>query len=57
LTAQWWGAVRATVVGGVGALAVAGLWAALFPGLRRADELSVEALRPQGAPTGSAAGG
>jgi len=57
LTAQWWGAVRATVVGGVGTLAVAGLWAALFPGLRRADELSVEALRPQGAPTGSAAGG
>jgi MFS family permease len=47
LTAQWWGAVRATVVGGVGALAVAGLWAAMFPGLRRADELSAEALRPQ----------
>ncbi len=47
LTAQWWGAVRATVVGGVGALAVAGLWAALFPGLRHADELSSEALRPK----------
>jgi MFS family permease len=46
LTAQWWGAVRATVVGGVGALAVAGLWAALFPGLRNADELTAEALRP-----------
>ena len=32
LTAQWWGAVRATLVGGVGALAVAGVWAAIFPG-------------------------
>ena len=45
LTAQWWGAVRATVYGGVGALAVAGVWAALFPGLRNADELTSEALR------------
>jgi MFS family permease len=49
LTAQWWGAVRATIAGGFGALAVAGLWAVLFPGLRRADELSAEALRPQAA--------
>jgi MFS family permease len=46
LTAQWWGAVRATVFGGIGALAVAGVWSAIFPGLRRADELTVEALRP-----------
>ena len=45
LTAQWWGAVRATIVGGLGALAVAGLWAGLFPGLRHADELTVESLR------------
>jgi predicted MFS family arabinose efflux permease len=45
LTAQWWGAVRATLVGGVGALVVAGLWATLFPGLRNADELTSEALR------------
>jgi MFS family permease len=49
LTAQWWGAVRATLVGGLGALAVAGAWATLFPGLRRADELSAEALRETGA--------
>jgi MFS family permease len=49
LTAQWWGAVRATVVGGVGALAVAGLWGVLFPGLRNADELTSQALRPQAA--------
>jgi MFS family permease len=47
LTAHWWGAVRATVIGGVGALAVAGLWAVWFPGLRRADELSAAALRPR----------
>jgi MFS family permease len=45
LTAQWWGAVRATVIGGVGALAVAGLWATIFPDLRNADELTVESLR------------
>ncbi len=45
LTAQWWGAVRATVVGGLGALAVAGLWAVIFPGLRKADELTAESLR------------
>ncbi len=31
LTAQWWGAVRATLVGGLGALVVAGAWATLFP--------------------------
>jgi hypothetical protein len=40
--------VRATVVGGVGTLLVAGLWAALFPDLRRADELTAEALRKAG---------
>ena len=45
LTAQWWGAVRATVIGGVGALVVAGLWAVMFPSLRRADELTAESLR------------
>jgi len=47
LTAQWWGAVRATVIGGVGALVVSGLWSVLFPGLRKADELTAEALRAQ----------
>lgn len=46
LTAQWWGAVRATVVGGIGALGVAGLWAMLFPQLREADELSTKLRRP-----------
>ena len=46
LTAQWWGAVRATIFGGLASLGVAGIWAVLFPGLREADELSAEALRP-----------
>ena len=46
LTAQWWGAVRATVYGGIGALAVAGIWSVIFPSLRRADEFTAEALRP-----------
>jgi len=44
LTAQWWGAVRAVVIGGIGSLAVTGLWSVLFPSLRRADELTAEAL-------------
>ncbi len=47
LTAQWWGAVRATIFGGVGALVVAGLWSVLFPDLRHADELT-SALRKSG---------
>ena len=44
-TAQWWGAVRATVIGGIGSLCVAGLWTVLFPDLRKADALTEEALR------------
>ncbi|HEY3707354.1 MAG TPA: MFS transporter, partial [Terracidiphilus sp.] len=47
LTAQLWGAVRATIAGGIGALVVAGLWSVLFPSLRQADELSAAALRRQ----------
>ena len=44
LTAQWWGAVRATLFGGIGSLVVAGLWAVLFPQLRQADELTSASL-------------
>jgi len=44
LTAHWWGAVRATMFGGVGSLVVAGLWSVLFPQLRRANELTSAAL-------------
>jgi MFS family permease len=39
LTAQWFGAVRAAVLGGVGTLLVVALWLRLFPGLRRVDRL------------------
>jgi MFS family permease len=44
VTAQWWGAVRAVVVGGAGALAVTGLWAVFFPRLRDIDRLTPESL-------------
>jgi MFS family permease len=44
LTAQWWGAVRAVVVGGIGSLIVTGLAGALFPALRNADALYAESL-------------
>src|SRR6202789_3534903 len=57
LTAQWWGAVRATMVGGIGALAVAGLWSVWFPDLRKADGLSSAALRPRQARPEEAAAG
>ena len=55
LTAQWLGAVRATVAGGVGALIVAGLWTGLFPSLRRADELTSASLRARPEPVSDAA--
>jgi MFS family permease len=45
LTAQWWGAVRATIIGGIGSLAVAGIWAVRFPALRNANELTAASLR------------
>jgi MFS family permease len=45
LTAQWWGAVRAAAYGGLGAIAVAGLWSTCFPSLRRADALTAESLK------------
>jgi hypothetical protein len=44
LTASWWGAVRAVMVGGIGSLAVTGIWSFLFPNLRQVDELTPEAL-------------
>lgn len=44
LTAQWWGAVRAVIYGGIGSLMVTGLWSVLFPELRRADQLTAESL-------------
>ncbi len=44
LTAQWWGAVKAVVVGGVGSMLVTASAAGLFPALRRADALTAESL-------------
>jgi MFS family permease len=40
VTAQWWGAVRAVVIGGIGAIAVTCAWTLLFPSLRKVDQLS-----------------
>jgi MFS family permease len=40
LTAQWLGAVPAVVLGGIGTLAIVGLWAWLFPELRKAEKLT-----------------
>jgi MFS family permease len=44
VTAQWWGPVRAVVVGGIGSLLVTGLWAVFFPALRNADALTEQSL-------------
>jgi MFS family permease len=44
VTAQWWGAVRAVVAGGIGALAVTGIWSIVFPELRGIDQLTEESL-------------
>jgi len=44
LTAHWWGAVRAVVIGGVASLAVTGMWSVFFPALRSADKLSADDL-------------
>ena len=45
VTAQWWGAVRAVVIGGVASMVVTASAAGLFPQLRRADALTAESLR------------
>jgi MFS family permease len=44
LTAHWWGAVRAVIIGGCASLAVTGTWAIFFPKLRQADRLTSESL-------------
>ena len=40
LTAHWFGTVPAVILGGAGTLIVVGLWAWLFPELRKADKLT-----------------
>jgi len=40
LTAHWFGTVPAVVLGGVGTLAITGVWIKLFPGLAKRDRMS-----------------
>ena len=40
VTAAWWGAVPAVIVGGLGSIVVALLWMRLFPTLRDVEKLS-----------------
>jgi MFS family permease len=47
LTAQWFGTVPAVIVGGIGTLAVIGVWAWIFPELRKADRLTFDELASQ----------
>jgi MFS family permease len=44
LTAHWWGAVPAVVIGGIASLTVTALWSVFFPALRQADRLNAEDL-------------
>ncbi len=45
VTAKWWGAVPAVVIGGVASVCVTLAAAVFFPALRRADQLTAESLR------------
>ena len=45
VTAAWWGTVPAVVVGGLGTLAVVGLWLRWFPQLLKRDSLTTIALK------------
>lgn len=42
LTAQWFGTVPAVILGGVGAIVVTGLWAWMFPELRKVNQLMIK---------------
>ncbi len=55
ITAAWWGVVPAVIVGGVGAMGAAALFAYFFPQLRQIDSLTLKALASQATapPTGS----
>jgi MFS family permease len=39
VTAQWFGSVPAVILGGIGAIVVTGLWAWMFPALRKVNQL------------------
>ena len=57
LTAQWFGTVPAVVLGGIGTMVVVGLWAWLFPSLRKLDSLSGPLKEPVIAEATTAHGG
>ncbi|MEO8316102.1 MAG: MFS transporter, partial [Pseudomonadota bacterium] len=40
ITAAWWGAVPAVLIGGVGSVLIALLWMRLFPTLRDVEKLA-----------------
>jgi MFS family permease len=40
VTAQWFGSVPAVILGGIGAILVTGLWAWMFPSLRKVNQLN-----------------
>jgi MFS family permease len=42
MTAQWFGAVPAVILGGIGAIVVTGLWAWMFPTLRKVNQLTLK---------------
>ena len=44
VTAEWWGVVPAVVVGGIGTILIAGLFAKIFPELRKVDSLDPDDL-------------
>ncbi len=48
LTAHWLGTVPAVILGGAGTLVVVGLWAWMFPELRKVDRLTADHLVPVG---------
>ena len=43
LTAHWFGTVPAVVLGGIGTMVIVGLWAWLFPSLRKMDSMGEQA--------------
>ena len=42
ITAHWFGVVPAVILGGVGAIIVTGLWAWMFPQLRKVNQLTMK---------------
>src|SRR5205085_1877344 len=42
ITAQWFGAVPAVILGGIAAIVVTGLWAWMFPELRKVKQLTLD---------------